>query len=114
MNEGNSRGVNVDLNMLNKPGTFLSAHALALYNWLKSPQGLDDGDVGEWGGALERALQRLFIAIPARAFGKPPPGNGMISPPQKVFAEYLLKVNFSEKVRYDRVDQLVSVITNFL
>ena len=42
MNEGNSRGVNVDLNMLNKPGTFLSAHALALYNWLKSPQGLDD------------------------------------------------------------------------
>ena len=35
MNEGNSRGVNVDLNMLNKPGTFLSAHALALYNWLK-------------------------------------------------------------------------------
>ena len=42
MNEGNSRGVNVDLNMLNKPGTFLSAHALALYNWLKSPQGLDE------------------------------------------------------------------------
>ena len=42
MNEGNSRGVNVDLNMLNKPGTFLSAHALALYNWLKTPQGLDD------------------------------------------------------------------------
>ena len=28
--------------MLNKPGTFLSAHALALYNWLKSPQGLDE------------------------------------------------------------------------
>ena len=27
--------------MLNKPGTFLSAHALALYNWLKTPQGLD-------------------------------------------------------------------------
>ena len=49
---------------------------------------------------------------------KTPPGNGMISPPQKVFAEYLLKVNFSEKVRYDRVDQLgealISVITNFL
>ena len=50
MNEGNSRGVNVDLNVLNKPGTFLSAHALALYNWLKSPQGLDD-----WPGLLAAA-----------------------------------------------------------
>ena len=48
MNEGNSRGVNVDLNMLNKPGTFLSAHALALYNWLKSPQGLDERRRSTW------------------------------------------------------------------
>ena len=42
----------------------------------------------------------------------------MISPPWKVFAEYLLKVNFPEKVRYEKVDQLgeavFSVITNFL
>ena len=35
----------------------------------------------------------------------------------KVFAKYLLKVNFSEKVRYDRDDRLTelihSVIVNF-
>ena len=57
MNEGNSRGVNVDLNMLNKPGTFLSAHALALYNWLKSPQGLDECESVPRGRANEGTLE---------------------------------------------------------
>ena len=31
---------------------------------------------------------------------KTPPQYGSPTPPQKVFAELLLKVNFSEKVRY--------------
>ena len=49
---------------------------------------------------------------------KTPPKNKRTSPPWKVFAEYLLKVNFSEKVRYDRDDRLAELvhflIANFL
>ena len=51
-------------------------------------------------------------------YDKTPLKNKRTSPPWKVFAEYLLKVNFSEKVRYEKVDQLgeavISVIANFL
>ena len=51
-------------------------------------------------------------------YNKTPPENKRTSPPWKVFAEYLLKVNFSEKVHYEKVVQLdeavISVIANFL
>ena len=44
--------------MLNKPGTFLSAHALALYNWLKSPQGLDEATGAQTEVLLETTARR--------------------------------------------------------
>ena len=75
MNEGNSRGVNVDLNMLNKPGTFLSAHALALYNWLKSPQGLDDS--GEWQSRLEMGVLTVSSATRRAVERFGPPGRAV-------------------------------------